>query len=96
MASYYALKGFNNKTLKGFNNKLNELSEKFAASKGSKTTLINNKIRDIIKVINSLVNRGIFLKGTTKKITSQKGVLLNFLGTLVKTSLALMKDKLKS
>ena len=35
-------------------------------------TLTNNEIKDIIKVIKSLENRGILLKGTTRKITSQE------------------------
>ena len=37
--------------------------------------------------IKSLENRGIFLKGTTKTIISQKGGLLNFLGPLMKVGL---------
>ena len=36
-------------------------------------TLTNNKIKDILKVIKSLENREILLKGTTRKITSEKG-----------------------
>ena len=35
-------------------------------------TLTNNEIKYIIKVIKSLENRGIFLKQTTRKITSQE------------------------
>ena len=35
-------------------------------------TLTNNEIKNIIKVADSLENRGILLKGTTNKITSQK------------------------
>ena len=35
-------------------------------------TLTNNEIKDIMKVIKSLENGGISLKGTTTKITSQK------------------------
>ena len=42
-------------------------------------TLINHEIKDIIKVINSLENRGISLKETTRKIARQKGRFLNFL-----------------
>ena len=34
-------------------------------------TLINHEIKDIIKVIKSLENRGISLKETTRKIASQ-------------------------
>ena len=44
-------------------------------------TLINNEIKDIMKVIKSLENKGILLKGTATKITSQEGgfFLRNFL-----------------
>ena len=38
----------------------------------SGTTLTNNKIKYIMKVIKSLENRWILLKGTTGKITSQE------------------------
>ena len=34
-------------------------------------TLINHEIKDIIKVIKSLENRGISLKETTRKIANQ-------------------------
>ena len=34
-------------------------------------SLTNNEIKNIMKVIKSLKNRGIFLKGTTGKIISQ-------------------------
>ena len=37
--------------------------------KGSGLTLTNNQIKDITTVIRSIENRGILLKGTTKKIT---------------------------
>ena len=36
-------------------------------------TLINNEIKDIMKVIRSLKNRGILLKGNTTKTPSQEG-----------------------
>ena len=32
----------------------------------------SNKLKDIIKVIKSLENRGILSKGTTRKVTSQE------------------------
>ena len=32
----------------------------------------NNEIKDIVKVIKPLENRGILLKGTTRKITTQE------------------------
>ena len=54
--------------------------------------LTNNEIKDIKKVIKSLENRGILLKGTTRKITSQEGGFLNFLGPLMTAGLLLMKS----
>ena len=54
-------------------------------------TLTNNEIKNIMKVIKSLENRGILLKGTTRKITSQEGGFLNFLRPLMTASLPLMK-----
>ena len=39
--------------------------------KGSGITLTNHEIKDIIKVIKSLENRGISLKETARKIASQ-------------------------
>ena len=41
---------------------------------GPGRTLANNEIKYLMKVIKSLENKGILLKGTTRKITSQKGV----------------------
>ena len=35
---------------------------------GSAITLTNNEVEDIIKVIESLENRGMFLKGTTRSM----------------------------
>ena len=58
---------------------INELNKQFASSKGSGITLTNNEIKDIMKVIKSLENNGILLKGTTRKFTSQERVFLNFL-----------------
>ena len=40
---------------------------------GSGITLTNNEIKDIMKVIKYLENRGILLKETIRKITSQEG-----------------------
>ena len=51
----------------------NELNKTFTSSKDSWITLTNNKIKDILKVIKSLENREILLKGTTRKITSEQG-----------------------
>ena len=55
------------------NKGINELNKTFASSKDSRITLTNNKIKDILKVIKTLENREILLKGTTRKITSQQG-----------------------
>ena len=47
--------------------------------KSSGVLLINNKIRDTMKVIKSLENRGTLRNKTTGKDISQEGGLLNFL-----------------
>ena len=54
-------------------------------------TQTNNKIKDIMKVIKSLKNRGILLKGITRKVNSQVGGFLNFLMSLMTAGLLLMK-----
>ena len=61
---------------------------------GSGITLTNNEIKDIMKVIKSLENRGILLKETTRKITSQEGGFLNFLRPIMTASLPLTKSVL--
>ena len=43
----------------------------------------DKEIKYIIKVIRSLENRGISLKGTTRKITNQDGEFLNFVKPLM-------------
>ena len=58
---------------------------------GSKT-LTKNKTKDIIKVMRSLKNRGILLNGTTEKIISQKGGLLNILNPLMRVGLPLLRN----
>ena len=70
------------------------LIKKFTPSKGSGITITNNEIKDIMKVIKSLENRGILLKGTTRKITTQEGGFLNFLRPLMTAGLPLMKSVL--
>ena len=60
--------------------------------KGSGLAITNNEIKDIIKVIRSLENKTILLKGTTKKITGHEGGFLNFLKPLITTGLPLMKN----
>ena len=57
-------------------------------------TLPNNEIKYIIKVIISLKNRESSLKGTIRKISSQKGGFLNFLRPLMSVGLPLMKNLL--
>ena len=52
------------------------------------------KKKDIIKVIKSLENRGILLKGATGKITSREGGFLNFRRSLMTAGLPLMKTVL--
>ena len=47
-----------------------------------------------MKVIKSLENRGILLKETTRKITSQEGGFLSFLSPLMTAGLPLMKSVL--
>ena len=54
---------------------------------GTGITLTNNEIKNIIKVIDSLENRRILLKETTRKIASQEGEFLNFIWPLMKTVL---------
>ena len=60
--------------------------------KGSGLAITNNEIKDIIKVIRSLENKAILLKGTTKKITGREGGFLNFLKPLITIGLPLMKN----
>ena len=61
---------------------------------GSGITLTNNEIKDIIKVIRYLENRGILLKGATTKVTSQEGGFLNFLRPLMSFDFPLIKNVL--
>ena len=49
-----------------------------------------------MKVIKSLENRGVLLKGTTTKITGQERGFLNFLKPLMTADLPLMKSLLTS
>ena len=55
-------------------------------------TLTNNEIKDIIKIIKYLENRGILSKKTNRKIASQEGEFLNFLKLLMTADLPLMKS----
>ena len=62
---------------------------------GSGITLTSNEIKYVMKVIKSLENRGILLKGTTRKITSHRGEFLDFLRPIITVGLVLMKSVLK-
>ena len=53
--------------------------------------LTNNEIKDIAKVVNSLGNRGILLKETTKKLTSQEWKFFHFRRQLVTAGISLIK-----
>ena len=61
---------------------------------GSRITLRNNEIKDIMKEIRSLENRGILLKVTTKIVSSQEGGFPNFLRPLMSAGLPLTKNVL--
>ena len=78
---------------------LDKQTEKFnkvyVTGKTSETTLRNNEIKDIVKLIKPLENRGIFLKDNARKITSQEGEFFNFLRPLMTAGLPLMKSVLK-
>ena len=76
----YATKYLVNKEMERFKNH-------FTLCEASGITLTNDKIKDIIEVIKSLENRGILLKGTNTKFTSQEGGFLNFLRPLMTAGL---------
>ena len=61
---------------------------------GGSITLTDNERTDIMKVIKSLENRGILLKRTTRKITSQERGYLNFLMLLMTAGLPSIKGVL--
>ena len=50
---------------------IDKLNKEYITGEGSRIMLTNNEIKDIMKVVKSLGNRRILLKGTTRKITSQ-------------------------
>ena len=74
----------------GLNMNGKKIKEKFCLG----ITPTNNEIKDIIKEVKPLHNRGILLKGTTRKITSQEGGFLNFLRSLMADGLPLKKRAL--
>ena len=55
-------------------------------------TLTKNEIKDIVKVIKPLENRGILLKVTTENAINHEGGLLNFVALLMKTGLPSTKN----
>ena len=61
---------------------------------GAGIVITDNEIKDIMKVIKSLENRGLLSKGTKRKINSQEVQFLNFLRPLMKTGLLLIKSVL--
>ena len=73
------------------NTEIDALSKQFC---GSAITLTNTEIEDIIKVIGSLEDRRIFLKGFTRKILCQEGGFLNFLDRLMRTRFPIMNNAL--
>ena len=75
-------------------NLLKNLKNAFDKALGTGINLTNNETRYIMKVIKSLENRDILIKGTTRKITGQKGGFLNFLRPLMTAGLPLMKSVL--
>ena len=72
---------------------MNKLNKSSTQREGPGIVLTNNGIKDIIKLINSLENRLILLKGTTEKATNHKG---GFLGPLMRVGLPFMKSLLES
>ena len=72
-----------------------ELNQKILLILGSGIMLPNIEIDHIIKVIKSVKNTEILLKGTTRKIKSQEGgFLANTLSPLIRTGLPLTKNVL--
>ena len=61
---------------------LNMTGKKIKEKIGSGITLTNNEVKNIMKVIESLENTGVLLKGAAINITSQEGGFLNFLRPL--------------
>ena len=61
---------------------------------GAGIYLTNNEVKDIVKIIKSVENRGNLLKRNTTNITSQIGVFINFLKPLITAGLPLMRNLL--
>ena len=75
----------------GFNIFGRKIKKGISPITGLGITLTNNGLKDIVKVIKSLENRGILLKGTTGKITSPEEEFYNFLQPLITAGLPIMK-----
>ena len=73
---------------------ITQFNKECIACLDSGITLTNNEIKGIIKAIRCLENKGILLKGTTRKITSQEGGFLDFLRPLMTTDFPLTKNLL--
>ena len=71
-----------------------KIEKKISSITSSGISLTDIEMKVIIKVIKSLENRGILLKGTTVKITGQEEGFLNFLRPLMTAGLPLMKSVL--
>ena len=69
---------------------IKKLKKRFSSVTGSGITLTTNEIENIIKIMKHLENRGILLKGTTRKVASQEGGFLNFLRFIMTAGLPLM------
>ena len=64
--------------------------KRFSSFTGSGITLTNNEIENIIKIMKYLENRGILLKGTTRKVASQEEQFPNFVRFIMTASLPLI------
>ena len=73
-----------------------KVKKKILAISGSGITLTSNEKKYVAKVIRYLENRGISLKRTAIKISSQEREFLNFLGPLMTAGLPLIKSVLAS
>ena len=69
---------------------IKKFKKRFSSVTGSGITLTTNEIENIIKIMKHLENRGILLKGTTRKAASQEGGFLNFLRFIMTAGLPLM------
>ena len=64
-----------------------KIKKRISSSKVSGITIASNEIKDIMKVIKFLENRGVLIKGTTRKVTRQEGRFLMIAGLPLMTSL---------